>query len=243
MTAPLVSVVIPVYNGERFLAAAIESALEQTYRPLEVIVVDDGSTDRSATVARSFAGVEVIDQEHAGPGAARNRGIAAASGEFLAFLDADDLMPPDKLELQVGYLREHPEVGCVLGHQELLLEPGIERPVWAEVAPALARARPDIAQRGGVPLISMVVRASLFEQIGGFDTSYVHGEDADCLLRAGQLAGVVTLDSVVLRRRVHSGNLSHDVEALRRGTFRVLRDHMRRLRAAEGESASEPRSS
>ena len=78
--APLASIVIPVFNGERFLAAAIESALGQTYRPFEVIVVDDGSTDRSAAVARSFAEVRVIEQQHAGPGAARNRGVAAARG-------------------------------------------------------------------------------------------------------------------------------------------------------------------
>lgn len=79
--------------------------------------------------------------------------------------------------------------------------------------------------------MSMVVRASLFDEIGGFDPTYVHGEDADWLLRARQRADVATLDSVVVRRRIHSGNLSNDVQALRRGTFRVLRDHMRRLRS------------
>ena len=222
MTSPLVSVVIPVFNGERFLGAAIQSVLDQTYRPVEVIVVDDGSTDDSASIARSFPSVRVIQQAHAGPATARNRGVAAASGGFLAFHDADDLMPADKLTRQVGHLREHPEVGCVLGRQELLLEEGVERPAWAE--------------RGEAPLMSMVVRASLFDEAGGFDPTYLHGEDADCLLRMRQLARVATLDSVVLHRRIHEGNLSNDVQALRRGTFRVLRDHMRRLRA-EGRSS------
>ena len=84
--------------------------------------------------------------------------------------------------------------------------------------------------------MSMVVRASIFEQVGGFDPTYLHGGDSDWLLRARQLAPVATLDCKVLYRRVHSGNLSNDVQALRRSTFRVLRDHMRRLRA-EGRSS------
>ena len=226
----LVSVVIPVFNGERFLAAAIQSVLDQTYRPVEVIVVDDGSTDASAAIARSFEGVRVIGQEQAGPGAARNRGVAAATGELLAFLDADDLMPADKLELQVAHLRTHPEVGCVLGRQELVIEPEAEKPPWAEP--------------GEAPLMSMVLPAALFDRVGKFDTTYFHGEDADWLLRARQHVSVATLDSVVLHRRVHADNLSNDVKALRLGTFRVLRDHMRRRRAqAERATNARPRES
>ncbi len=217
--ASLVSVVIPVFNGERFLAEAIQSVLDQTYRPLELIVVDDGSTDRSAPIARSFPDVRLIEQPHSGPATARNTGVAAARGAFLAFLDADDLMPADKLTRQVEHLRKHPEAGCVLGRQELLLDEGIEQPAWAE--------------HGEAPLMSMVVRASLFDDVGGFDPTYVYGEDADCLLRMRQFADVDTLDSVVLRRRIHASNLSNDVAALRLGTFRVLRDHMHRLRARE----------
>jgi glycosyltransferase involved in cell wall biosynthesis len=229
--APLASVVIPVFNGERFLAAAIESVLDQTYRPLEVIVVDDGSTDASAAVASSFPCVRVVAQCNAGPASARNRGVATANGQFLAFLDADDVAPADKLEVQVGYLRDHPEVGCVLGRQELLLDPGVDTPLWAGIPSELARRRPDIAKHGLVPYMSMVVRASLFEKVGVFDTNYVHGEDADWLLRARRHAAVATLDSVVLRRRIHAGNLSNDLRALRHGSLRALKDHARRLRA------------
>ncbi len=96
----LVSVIIPVYNYDRYLGEAIESALGQTYQHLEVIVVDDGSTDQSGEVARSFAGrgVRYCHQVHAGIGPARNRGVELAQGEFLAFLDADDRWPLEKLE-------------------------------------------------------------------------------------------------------------------------------------------------
>jgi glycosyltransferase involved in cell wall biosynthesis len=239
MIGALASVVIPVFNGERYLGEAVASVRAQSYRPVEVIVVDDGSTDGSADLARSIAGVRVLEQERAGPAVARNAGATAATGEFLAFHDADDLLPPDKLECQIGHLLDHPEVGCVLGRQELMLEPGVEMPDWAKLAPEFAEQRPDIVELGAVPLISMVMRRSLFVECGGFDPAYVHGEDADYLMRARQRAPVVTLDSVVLRRRIHAGNLSHDVSALRTGTFRVLRDHARRLRAADAQSDGE----
>ena len=109
MADELVSVVIPVYNGERFLAQAIESVLGQTWREVEVIVVDDGSSDHSGEIARRFAPVRCLRQDNAGQAAARNRGAAAATGRFLAFLDADDLWLADKLERQLTAFRSAPD--------------------------------------------------------------------------------------------------------------------------------------
>ena len=158
---------MPVYNGARFLAEAIESVLEQTYAPVELLVVDDGSTDDSAAIARSFEGVRVIERTHEGPGAARNAGIAAARGEFVAFLDADDVMPNDKLEIQVGYLLGRPEAGCVLGRQELLAEEG--RAVPPEFAPPISPERhPDLVERGSLQPLSLVARRSVLETVGDF---------------------------------------------------------------------------
>ncbi|HUC07767.1 MAG TPA: glycosyltransferase family A protein, partial [Solirubrobacterales bacterium] len=99
MSRPLVSVVIPAFDAERFLGESIESVLAQTYAPLETIVVDDGSNDGTVAVASAYSEVTVIEQANAGPSAARNRGFAASSGDFIAFQDADDLMTPDKLEV------------------------------------------------------------------------------------------------------------------------------------------------
>lgn len=117
--SPLVSVIIPVYNYERFLAEAIESVLSQTYRELEVIVVDDGSTDRSGEVARSFAGkgVSYCHQVHAGIGPARNKGVELARGDFLAFLDADDRWPEEKLERQLRAFEDDPALEMVLARR------------------------------------------------------------------------------------------------------------------------------
>src|SRR5690349_14699879 len=118
---PLVSIILPVYNGERFLAQAIESALAQTYSRYELVVVDDGSTDASGEIARSYEQVSYIWQKNGGSGAARNRGLEAISGDYVAFLDADDLWLPDKLDLQMGYLLDHPHIGYTIGRIKFFL--------------------------------------------------------------------------------------------------------------------------
>src|SRR5687768_3446883 len=105
---PLISVVIPAYNGEVFLEQAIQSALEQTWPRAEVVVVDDGSTDRSAEIAASYP-VKLVRQENRGVAAARNRGIDEARGDLLSFLDQDDIFRPEKLERQFEALRTQPD--------------------------------------------------------------------------------------------------------------------------------------
>jgi glycosyltransferase involved in cell wall biosynthesis len=225
--AELVSVVIPVFNGEQFLAEAIRSVLDQTYQPIQPIVVDDGSSDASVAIARSFEAVDVIEQEHRGPGAARNRGVAHSSGGFLAFLDADDVMPADKLERQVGYLIENPGVGCVLGRQELFGD-GLSADWRDALSPPMWR-HPELLDRGSLQPLSLVVRRSDFDSVGNFSTEF--GEDIDWLCRAwGAGIGVHTVDAVVLRRRVHDGNLTRNIGASRRAMFRALRDDSARRR-------------
>lgn len=234
-SAPLVSVVTPVFNGELFLAEAIESVLAQTYRPLELIIVDDGSTDGSAAIARSFQGVRLIEQEHAGPGAARNRGVAASAGELLAFLDADDLMPPDKLELQAGYLSTHPEVGCVLGRQELITEGWSDPPPPAFAPPMSPDLHPELLERGSLQPLSLMARRSLFDKVGEFSTEF--GEDLDWLARVwGSGARVEILDAVVVCRRVHDANLTHATRASRLAMFRALKEHAARVRGGSFRS-------
>src|SRR5690349_1953676 len=117
MKLPLISCIIPVFNGERYLAEAIESILKQSYRPLEIIISDDGSADRTAAVANGFSDhVRYIWQPNAGQAAARNTGLASSHGEFVAFLDADDLWHREKLERQMGRFRARPELDYCLAH-------------------------------------------------------------------------------------------------------------------------------
>ena len=114
---PLISCIIAVFNGERFIAAAVDSVLAQTYRPIEVIVVDDGSTDRTAEIVAGYGDeVRLVTQEAAGPPATRNLGLAAATGEYLAFLDGDDLWHEEKLARQMACLVTEPMPDACVTH-------------------------------------------------------------------------------------------------------------------------------
>jgi glycosyltransferase involved in cell wall biosynthesis len=222
---PLVDVIVPVYNGARFLREALESVIAQDYRPLRLIVVDDGSEDESAGIAAALPFVELIRQENRGPGAARNSGLAAARGTFVAFLDADDLLPPTKLTLQVNHLLEHPETACVLGKQ-----------AWTDPPPWLSR---DVVygELGGIPLLSAVFRTDVLRAVGGFDHAYRTGEDMDLLFRLRERGlKIAILPDIVLHRRFHGSNLSV-VPALPQNRLRSLKAKLDRERAHQQESA------
>jgi glycosyltransferase involved in cell wall biosynthesis len=130
----LVSVIVPAHNAEKFLAEALASILAQDYRPIEVIVVDDGSTDGTATIAQAYTDVRYVFQKKQGAAAARNAGLAICSGALIAFLDADDLWVPNKLSRQSAYLDEHPEAVCVSGKTFLSRKrnvlPGLNQALW-----------------------------------------------------------------------------------------------------------------
>ncbi len=211
----LVSVIIPVYNCERFLAEAIESVLAQTYRPLEIIVVDDGSTDQSANTARSYKDIQYIYQPNQGIAVARNTGLAAAQGEFIAFIDADDVWLPNKLEVQVGYLIEHPRAGFALCRVQGFVDPGVNLPPGATDVPLM---------REQIGLNTMVVRRAVFDRVGAFDPDYRLADDLDWVTRAKDLGIPITiLPDVLMLRRIHETNLSHDVQTRKADWFRLFK--------------------
>ncbi len=219
-----ISVVIPVYEGERFVAQAIETALGQERRPDEVIVVDDGSTDGGGRIAESYP-VTCIRQDNAGVAAARNAGLAAATGDFIALLDQDDLWEPRKLRVQLACLNERSEVGWVTCRSRWVLEPGTTPPSWA---------RPEWFEEPQVSFVTsaMLARRSAFESVGEFDPSYVVGSDTDWMVRA-QDAGVpsVTLEEVLVYHRLHGANNSYDLETSNSETLRLLKASLDRRRA------------
>jgi glycosyltransferase involved in cell wall biosynthesis len=194
---PLVSLVVPVHNAERYLGEALESLFALEYQPFEVIVVDDGSTDSSSDVARSFPAVRLIEQENKGPAAARNAGIAVAGGEFVGIHDADDFVPPTKLTAQILHLLEHPRVGCVLGRQR-----------WIDPPPTL-KPDPIYGELDGIPLPSAVFRATALREVGGYDESHWGHENIDLLFRIREAGHeIAVLPDIVLFRRYHGDNLS-----------------------------------
>ena len=194
---PVVSTVIPVRDGERHLGAAIESVLAQTRPPDEVIVIDDGSSDRSREVAQRYApAVRCISQPGAGPAEARNRGVSMASGDHLAFLDADDLWEPRKLELQLEALRAEPSAGLVFGQVAEFHSPELD-------AAAIARMRRPRERRPGQHIGAMLATREAWDVVGPLATTWRVGEFLDWCLRADE-AGVrsAKLFALVLRRRL-----------------------------------------
>lgn len=203
--SPLVSVIVPVRDGERFLEPALASIVAQRYRPLDVVVVDDGSVDSSRAIAESFAArapeVRVLDQPNAGPAAARNRGLGIARGDLVTFLDADDEMMPDRLDFQVAYLLDNPDVDAVIGREAIAVEPGVEPPQWVR---GLDPGRPSYQP------LSLMVWRRWFEQVGSFDESYTIGEDTEWLSRLVTRGGCLDrVEQVTVRRRIHGNNLTY----------------------------------
>jgi len=228
---PLVSVVIPVFNGERFLREAVESVLIQQYSPVEIIVVDDGSTDGTANVARSLPEtVRYLYQTNQGPAAARNRGIEQAQGSLIAFADADDLWPAGKLELQLPYLIRDPAVDIVLGRiQQVHLSETVDGPTQAQ-EPAFS-----------VNLGSAVVRKSVFERIGLFDETMRYSEDVDWFMRARESgAAIVTIDAVTLFYRQHEQNMTRGKSTSELNVLKALKKSLDRRRERSGSASALP---
>ena len=231
--SPLVSVIIPVYNYERYLGEAIESVLNQTYQHLEVIVVDDGSTDQSGEVARSFAGrgVRYWPQVHAGIGPARNRGVELAQGEFLAFLDSDDRWPLEKLERQLRAFETDPALEMVFG-QALQLQNG---PEWEA-----AVSNYQVAVAGMVPGMvpgTMLIKRDAFLRVGEFQGGWKVGEFIDWYARAVELQiRSLVLPELLLWRRIHDSNQGVRERQSVSDYARVLKAKLDRKRMMGNES-------
>lgn len=223
------SVIIPVHNGERYLEEAIRSALAQTLPPTELIVVDDGSTDGSAAIARSFgAPVHVLTHANRGAAGARNAGAACATGDLLAFLDADDLWLPDKLARQVQALREDPSCEAILG--------GVENFISPELDAAQSQTLSRTSVTTGVHHIgALLIRREAFWRVGDFDLRWRHGEFIEWWGRALRLhLRYNILPDLVLRRRLHANNLTRREPAGRQDYLAMLREHTRIQRGEPG---------
>ncbi|GIK72612.1 MAG: glycosyl transferase family 2 [Chloroflexota bacterium] len=225
-----ISVIIPVYNSERFLAEAIQSVLVQTLPPDEIIVVDDGSTDNSAALVAemplpSMTELILVRQPNLGPAAARNRGVALASGELLAFLDADDIWLPDKLEQQVAHLARNSAADGVICRVESFVELGGRWPP--------GRNRTLFEQNPPMYIFStLLIRRDALNRAGYLDVQLRAGEDTEWFARARDLGLVFDITpAVLLRRRFHSANLSHSAAAATPiQLLHIVRDSLHRRR-------------
>jgi len=223
------SLLIPVFNGARYLADTLDSVLAQTGISREIIVVDDGSTDGSVEVAARFAPeVRTIGRPHSGLAATRNAALREARGEFIAHLDQDDLLTPGSLSVRVNRLLENPSLDIVVGHQQSFFSEDMD--------PAL-RSRLQISEipQPGHLSGGAVIRSRVFDELGGLDESLRSFGDLDWFMRATEHGfRIEVIPDLVLRRRVHGANMSltRKVEAdLERA--RILKASLDRRRARQ----------
>jgi hypothetical protein len=221
--APRISVIIPVFNGVRFLPGAVRSVLAQDYPSLDIIIVDDGSTEDVAAAVRALpVDVRLFRQENAGPAAARNRGIREATGELLAFLDVDDEWPAGNLRYMSTVLRATPGLDVVIGHNQLIR------------GDAAGRDEPFV----GNPLenfpwsiAAALFRREAFTKIGLFDETLWFGEDTDWFKRAEEAAlGVERLPNISLLVRRHAGNMTRGKTLVELNGLRVFKKALDRQR-------------
>ena len=220
----MVSVIIPVYNGERYLAEAIESVLAQTQKPNEMIVVDSESQDNTEKIARSYRQVHYIRDGGRGLANARNMGIDVCRGELIAFLDHDDRWAPNKLKVQVDHLINNPKIQYVNALVKLFLEPG------CTLRLGYTKKSLNRVMVGRTPG-TLVVRKSLFDRIGRFSTDFVIGCDVEWFTRAkDNNIPMAIIPEVLLYKRLHNTNLSGNVQVNRQELFKIVRQSIVRYR-------------
>ena len=206
---PLVSVIIPTYNRDEFIGETIQSVLDQTFRDFEIIIIDDGSTDGTADVVKTFSDdrVKYIYQENRGRSNARNHGLKKAAGRYIAFLDSDDLYLPGKLELQVVYLCTHFEVGMVytsaycINQEGTLLSDSYRANVSGWIYKDIAFYVPVT-----ITLPTVMARREVFDRVGCFDEKMERFEDTDMWRRIAKEFPIGAITDFTCKLRTHKGN-------------------------------------
>ncbi len=227
MTQPLVSVIIPTYNRAPLVLRAVRSVLAQDYPRLEVIVVDDGSTDGTAELLESEVGdeIRVIRQANAGVSTARNTGLATAKGDILGFLDSDDQWLPTKTTRQVDYLARHPEVGMVVCDYNIVDEQGdlIVRCRRRKQYGPDGWVLPNVVRNPILVPSTILLRRSVYLDVGGFDPDLRTAEDLDLHLRISASHQIGVVDEALVTYLRGAGSLSDDVSSYSDYVFVVRR--------------------
>lgn len=222
---PKVGVVIAVYNSEKFVEEAIESILNQTYQDFEIIVVDDGSTDESADIIKSFNDKRIIYmyQENQGHADAKNKGVLRSKGKYKAFLDSDDVWLPEKLEKQVAILDSNPEIALVYSD---CYYADVRGKVMAR---AFKRAKPfrvavfsQLFLSNFIPFSTVVVRKEIFEKVGLFNPKYFIAPDYDLFLRIAKHFKIEYVDLPLAKYRIHKANISKNFILNSQETIEIL---------------------
>ena len=212
MSTPTVSVIMSVYNADRFVAAAVESILDQTFKNFEFLIVDDGSTDRSHSILKRYAAqdarIRLFRRPNAGYAKALNDLVHLSRGNFVARMDADDVAQPDRFRLQVARLQQEPDLVCVGGAHGMIDEKG--RWLTCLAMPETHEEIQTLALAGHTPINHpcAMMRRSAVLQVGGYNVAMSPCEDLDLWLRLGEMGRLANLKEMVLKYRIHAGSVS-----------------------------------
>ncbi len=228
MSESLVSVIIPVYNSEKYLAEAIESVLAQDYRPVEIIILDDGSTDNSADIAGSYASsVRYYYQPNNGLAAAQNKGLMISHGSYCSFLDSDDIWVPDKLTRQIHSFNDNPELDMVFGQVQQFQSPELDYKMIPQDEGSIVP---------GYSTGAMLIKRDSFFRVGLFETKWHVGDFVDWYLKAAEM-GLKSnmLPKVVMKRRIHGKNMGIRERKHQADYVRILKASLDRRRKTYSE--------
>jgi glycosyltransferase involved in cell wall biosynthesis len=237
---PLVSVIIPAFNCAKYLADAVESVFAQTYSAIECIVIDDGSTDHTNELIQGLfklhPGLKTARKTNGGPSSARNMGLRESSGDFISFLDDDDVFLPDKIERQVAFLEAHPDVGLV--YSDSLIATETLQPVEMYTAEMPRDLEPidALCYRNWFSLTVALIRRTITDRVGDLDEGIAGADDWDYWIRCAKVARISYLAGAVSLYRKHTGQMHHDYFGMRRACIQVaakqFSDDPYRLRGA-----------
>ncbi len=242
MNNPLVSVIIPAYNADKFIAEALDSVFTQTYRPIEVIVIDDGSTDKTAEIVRNYQSdkhdsLVYIYQKNSGPSAARNAGIRKSNGKYITFLDADDLWTDGKLQKQIKLMETHRDVVLMFGDvrrfsesngtaDSMFVRKGITKEFFGDSF-YVKDAYRKLLMRNYIPTGTVIIKRKYFQNEVIFDENLRCVEDWDLWLRIAMNGTIAYSTDVWEFKRDHEKNVSHSDEVMLLGGIEVLKKHIR----------------
>lgn len=221
LSKPLISVIVPVYNGEKYLAHALESIMAQDYKLLDIIVINDGSTDKSAQIAKSYP-VRYSFQAHSGLGAALNHGIKLARGDYFSFLDADDLWVKTKLSRQLACFKNDPTLDMVFGKVTEFKDIDGKK------------SRVTSLGRGSLMKGTMLIKRDAFFRVGLFETKWQLGDFIDWYLRAHEMKlKSHTLPNILYKRRIHKSNMGKRLRGERKDYLHILKASLDRRKMGE----------
>lgn len=219
----LVSVIIPTYNRAAYILEAVESVLSQTYKHVELIVVDDGSTDATGELLlQQGEKLTILHTSHEGPGAARNCGIAAARGDYIAFLDSDDVWLPEKLRLQTRFFHDLPDA-CVCQTEEIWIRNGVRVNPMKKHKKYSGWIFEQCLPLCIVSPSSVIIRRSVFDRVGVFDEAYPACEDYELWLRIAARYPIYLIDTpLIIKRGGHADQQSRQIPTLDHYRIRAL---------------------